>query len=455
VRILAASVGNCVHTGGIVNFLKLAEKHGYETHFLGPATPVARLVQAFAARPSDIVAVSYRLTPETGRAVLEEVKAAKAAGKFGAAKLLFGGTPEVAAIAAELGAFDWVVHGGESPAAIEAWLTGKAAEMPPEAFPGTLLERVAWAAPMPLIRHHFGRPTLEETVAGARVVAEARVLEPSEDPLPCLLRPGRVLLDEPKLGTGRKRLGEPHPRPDARASSGGRARAEERLSAGLGGKRDGPPTQLGSPGERDPEREGRYRQASDHREHMFYTNRCSPASLPSGSAPELLAHAAGLEPAQAHGERHREQAEPEQPEKRLHRREIARRAARTESEDGQLVARRAADREVREQTAGGELAALRCAALPHVRRQHEPRHGRGRRPDRVVPPGDRRHALEERRRDEVGGNAEEKRDGERRAEPDEPPARRPRRELEGERARCHAGTIAAVRLTVEARRAFQ
>jgi len=197
VRILAASVGNCVHTGGIVNFLKLAEKHGYETHFLGPATPVARLVQAFAARPSDIVAVSYRLTPETGRAVLEEVKAAKAAGKFGAAKLLFGGTPEVAAIAAELGAFDWVVHGGESPAAIEAWLTGKAAEMPPEAFPGTLLERVAWAAPMPLIRHHFGRPTLEETVAGARVVAEARVLDvlsvaPDQNAQECFFRPNEM-----------------------------------------------------------------------------------------------------------------------------------------------------------------------------------------------------------------------------------------------------------------------
>jgi len=194
VRILAASVGNCVHTGGIVNFLKIAEKYGYETHFLGPATPVSRLVQAFAARPADIVAVSYRLTPETGRAVLEEVKAAKMAGKFGTARLVFGGTPEVSAIATELGAFDWVVTGGEDLAAIEGWLTGKVAEVPPESHPGTLLERVEWTSPAPLIRHHFGRPTLEETVAGCRQIAEARVLDvlsvaPDQNAQECFFRP--------------------------------------------------------------------------------------------------------------------------------------------------------------------------------------------------------------------------------------------------------------------------
>lgn len=118
-KILGASIGNCVHVGGIVNFLKLAEKHGHETEFLGPATPVARVVEEFGRRRPEILALSYRLTPETGRSVLLEAQDAAKAGKFEGARLIFGGTPEVAKIAQELGFFDWVVTGTETISDIE------------------------------------------------------------------------------------------------------------------------------------------------------------------------------------------------------------------------------------------------------------------------------------------------------------------------------------------------
>lgn len=176
-RILGASIGNCVHVGGIVNFLKLAEKHGYETAFLGPATPVPKVVDEVARRSPDIIALSYRLTPETGRNVLLEVRAAKDAGRFGAARLIFGGTPEVAKIARELGIFDWIVTGSESLEDLEGWLSGQIASRPAESYPGTLLERVARARPMPILRHHFGQPTLEATIEGCRKIAEARVVD--------------------------------------------------------------------------------------------------------------------------------------------------------------------------------------------------------------------------------------------------------------------------------------
>ncbi|MEK6851593.1 MAG: cobalamin-dependent protein, partial [Candidatus Thermoplasmatota archaeon] len=176
-RILGASIGNCVHVGGIVNFLKLAEKHGYETEFLGPATPVQRVVDEFGRRQPDILALSYRLTPETGRSVLLEVAAAKEAGKFGTARLVFGGTPEVARIASELGIFDWVVTGAEYVQDLEARLTGEIASKPPEAYPDAVLGRIAWARPTPILRHHFGRPDLQETIEGCRKIAESRVLD--------------------------------------------------------------------------------------------------------------------------------------------------------------------------------------------------------------------------------------------------------------------------------------
>ena len=176
-KILGASIGNCVHVGGIVNFLKLAEKHGYEATFLGPATPVARVIEEFARVRPDVVALSYRLTPETGRNVLLEVKAAKEGGKFGTSRLIFGGTPEVAKIASGLGIFEWIVTGAESTPELESWLTGQIASTPPDSYPDTLLSRVAWSRPLPILRHHFGRPDLRETIEGCRAIAEARVLD--------------------------------------------------------------------------------------------------------------------------------------------------------------------------------------------------------------------------------------------------------------------------------------
>ena len=196
-RILGASIGTCVHVGGIVNFLRLAEKHGYETAFLGPAVPVAKVIEEVSKQQPDIVALSYRLTPETGRTTLMEVKAAKEAGQFGAARLVFGGTPEVAKIASEFGIFDWVVAGSESAQDIEAWLSGQVASRPPEAYPSTLVERIAWARPMPILRHHFGQPTLEATVEGCREIAEARVVDvisiaPDQNAQEFFFRPGEM-----------------------------------------------------------------------------------------------------------------------------------------------------------------------------------------------------------------------------------------------------------------------
>ena len=45
-KILAASLGNCVHVAGVLNFLRAAERVGYETVFLGAATDVDAVLDA-------------------------------------------------------------------------------------------------------------------------------------------------------------------------------------------------------------------------------------------------------------------------------------------------------------------------------------------------------------------------------------------------------------------------
>lgn len=44
-------------------------------------------------------------------------------------------------------------------------------------YPRTLPERITVKYPFPLLRHHFGLPSVAETVAGARRISEAKVVD--------------------------------------------------------------------------------------------------------------------------------------------------------------------------------------------------------------------------------------------------------------------------------------
>ncbi len=74
--VLGAAIGDCVHVAGILNFLAACRRHGYRTVFLGPATPVERLVEEAKRQRPEILAVSYRLTPEAAERLFGELDAA-------------------------------------------------------------------------------------------------------------------------------------------------------------------------------------------------------------------------------------------------------------------------------------------------------------------------------------------------------------------------------------------
>ena len=175
--ILGACLGNCVHVAGIQNFLALAEKRGFTARFLGPAAGVQKVVDEAAAARPDILALSYRLTPETARRVFAELSTALASSSFPAPRMVFGGTPAVCAVAKEAGIFEAVFSGEEPLEAVEAVLGVRSQAAGAAQPPQTLRERVAAQQPYPLIRHHYGRPSLAETVEGAARIAQAGVLD--------------------------------------------------------------------------------------------------------------------------------------------------------------------------------------------------------------------------------------------------------------------------------------
>jgi methylmalonyl-CoA mutase cobalamin-binding subunit len=161
-----------------MNFLRLAEAAGWRTVFLGPAVPVEEMIRAARREQADLVGVSYRLTPETGERLLGEFAEAADDLRSAGVRFAFGGTPPVAERARAIGFFERTFEGGEPAEAMLAYLKGQPHAGLAEAdFPQTTVERFAWKAPFPVIRHHFGLPTVEATRAGIARIAEARALD--------------------------------------------------------------------------------------------------------------------------------------------------------------------------------------------------------------------------------------------------------------------------------------
>jgi len=176
--VVAGALGECVHVAGVMSFLRLAEAAGWRIVFLGPAVSVEGMLAAARREKADMIGVSYRLTPETGERLLaefaEEADDLRAAG----VRFAFGGTPPVAERAQAMGFFERVFDGSQPEEAVLAYLKGQpSGELTEAAFPQTAVERIAWKAPYPIIRHHFGLPTVEATRAGIARIAEAQVLD--------------------------------------------------------------------------------------------------------------------------------------------------------------------------------------------------------------------------------------------------------------------------------------
>jgi len=197
-KILGAAIGNCVHVAGVQAFLNLARTLGNDTVFLGPAVPVKLLVKSIKEHDPDAIALSYRLTPESAKALFTELKAEiSKEEQLSRRKYYFGGTPPVAALARETGIFHACFDGTEPETAVMAVLKGTSPVMRAKTLSSDLIGRIESSLPMPLIRHHFGLPSLEETVKGARAIAESELVDivsiaPDQNAQEAFFRPGEM-----------------------------------------------------------------------------------------------------------------------------------------------------------------------------------------------------------------------------------------------------------------------
>ncbi len=184
--ILGACLGNCVHVAGILNFLQLADAKGYSTKFLGPAIPVKTILDEVEQTNAPVVALSYRLTPKAAYQLVKELAHALKRRKLTPRTWIFGGTTPVVEKVHPLKIFDYCFDGSATEEEVLMFLssgcspekmTGSHLSSRSGIYKKSLLPRMSQRSPWPLIRHHFGLPSLEETIQGVGEIARSRCLD--------------------------------------------------------------------------------------------------------------------------------------------------------------------------------------------------------------------------------------------------------------------------------------
>lgn len=199
--IVAGALGNCVHVAGVAGFLRIAEELGYETVFLGAAVSIDEFVEAIRRHDPEIVGVSYRLTPEVVGNLIQDLHARLEEEALLDRRFAFGGTPPVCEAAEKLGWFERCFTGLENLDEVWAYLRGETISVGAEPSGGTLIERLEKKHPYPILRHHLGLPSLDETVDSVRRIAESGVLDvisiaPDQNAQESLFRPEEM---DPRL----------------------------------------------------------------------------------------------------------------------------------------------------------------------------------------------------------------------------------------------------------------
>ncbi|MBS3994651.1 MAG: methionine synthase [Alkaliphilus sp.] len=174
---LGAAIGNCVHVGGIVNFLRLVENEGNNTNFLGAAVDIDILIESTLRLDPDVICVGFRLTPESVIPLLNLLEIRINENELKKKQWIFGGTKPVAMIAREYVYFQKIFDGTEDLDDVISYLRGENIKQVTEKHPQNIIERINRKYPYPVIRHHFGLPSLEETIEGIRKISEEKVLD--------------------------------------------------------------------------------------------------------------------------------------------------------------------------------------------------------------------------------------------------------------------------------------
>lgn len=177
-QILGACVEDCIHVAGILGFMQLAEDFGFHTKFLGPAISIDKIIEEIEKRDYEIVAISYRLTPDTGFQIIKQFIQNIQNKNLTEKIYVLGCLPNLREKMEDFNFFDYIYTGGETVDDLLPLLRKSTSNKEQDLiYPDDLIPRIQFKQPYPVIRAHFGLPSIEITEKGIKQLARSKVLD--------------------------------------------------------------------------------------------------------------------------------------------------------------------------------------------------------------------------------------------------------------------------------------
>ncbi|WP_321421997.1 hypothetical protein [uncultured Methanobacterium sp.] len=173
--ILAATLGECIHTMSLMKFLDIAEKQNYHVDFIGAAISVDTVTYEIEEKKPDVVVLSYRLSPSVARDLFAKLNQNFHKVKEDGRIFILGGTNPVLDEAKDYEIFDYYFSEVTSDNQAVQFLQGFDNKCSTLKYPNDLSSRIECFSP--LIRHHFGLPTVEETIHGVQEIAKSGLVD--------------------------------------------------------------------------------------------------------------------------------------------------------------------------------------------------------------------------------------------------------------------------------------
>lgn len=188
-RVVGGAIGNCAHIAGVYGFLNFAKRHGCEVEFLGPGVDPIQFANKVNTLRPDLVCISYRLNPDNLKPLLSTFFNNLDKEVASDCDFNFGGIPSCVQKAKEFGIFSRFFVGEERE---ELLLESLGIEGKVLSSNGGTIGTTSLRSPCdgrgrdallkalegsPLLRHHFGLGTLQETLEGIEKIAKSGSLD--------------------------------------------------------------------------------------------------------------------------------------------------------------------------------------------------------------------------------------------------------------------------------------
>lgn len=173
--ILSATLGECIHTMSLMKFLEIAEKQGFQVDFVGAALSLDTIIRDIKKKKPDVVVLSYRLSPSVSRDLFDQLNQKMHEVKDDGRIFILGGTNPVLDEAKKFNIFDYYFSEVTPDSQAVQFLNGFTNQCSTSQYPNDLVSRIECYSP--LIRHHFGLPTVEETIHGVKEIAESGMID--------------------------------------------------------------------------------------------------------------------------------------------------------------------------------------------------------------------------------------------------------------------------------------